>query len=77
MQRRTETGAEVVENRPNGRLELQRRPNGSNATQKRDAANEVDIKPVDVLVPIVQGDGRVCNVRLRLRARPPRRESGL
>jgi hypothetical protein len=77
IRRRTETSAEVVANRPNGRLEFQGRPDGSNAPHERDSSDEVDIEPIDMLVPVVQGDGGVCNVWLWLGTRPPRRGSGL
>jgi len=49
----TETCAEVVENCPDGCLELQRRPDGSNAADDRDAEDECAVQPIDVLIPVL------------------------
>jgi hypothetical protein len=72
----TKTSAEVVENGPESGLEPQWSPDGSNASHEWDSNDEVDIEPVDVLVPIVEGDGGVCDMGLWLGAWFPHRRSG-
>jgi len=47
-----ETGCEVVRNGPNGGCEPERSPEGGNAASHRNADDERDIEPIDVLVPI-------------------------
>lgn len=59
-----QASCEVVSNGPNGSLEVQRSPVSTDETDHRNADNEDDIQPVDVLIPICFGDGLICNVWL-------------
>ena len=59
-----ETGCEVVGNGPEDCLQLHRYPKGLYATIQRDADDEVDIEPVDVLVEVRLGHRRLCDVHL-------------
>lgn len=63
--RDTEPGHEIVDHRPDGGLPLQWRPESHDAAKERDAGDEDDIQPVDVLVPVGLGQGRLGDVRLR------------
>lgn len=60
----TETGHEVVGNGPDGSLELKWRPKSLNATIQRNADDEIDIQPVDMLIPVRLIDGGIGDVRL-------------
>jgi hypothetical protein len=59
----TEASAKIVQNSPQHSGKSSRRPDGSNATNKWQTTNEVDIEPIDVLVPVVEGDFGVGDVR--------------
>lgn len=59
-----ETGPVVVEDRPQQRLEGQRSPESGDAAHQRDAADEEDVEPVDVLVPVLAGHGIFGDVLL-------------
>ena len=43
---------EVVSNAPYGGLPIQRRPESSDAANQRDANDQVDVEPIDMLVPV-------------------------
>lgn len=58
----TETGREVVGNCPNGSLCVERSPESCNASCERNADNQCDVEPIDVLVPVFPGHGRVGDV---------------
>jgi hypothetical protein len=60
----TETGEEVVDNGPDGGLELQRHPEGLDQPVQGDTNDEDDVQPVDMLVPVLTSDGRVGNMDL-------------
>ena len=60
----TETGHEIVGNSEDGGLEQKRCPKSLNAAVQRNADNEGDIEPVDMLIPVCFGDGSVGDVRL-------------
>lgn len=59
-----ETSPVVVDDGPNERLEAQGSPESEDAAGKRDATDEDDIEPVDVLVPVFPGDGILGDVLL-------------
>lgn len=59
-----QSSSEVVQHRENGGLQVQWRPESLNATSNWDADNEDDIEPVDVLVPVLLGHGRLGDVWL-------------
>lgn len=44
--------AVVVDDGPDGGLELQRRPEGLDCPVQRDTDDEDDVQPVDMLVPV-------------------------
>ena len=44
--------SEIVNNAPYSRLPMQRRPESSDAANKRDANDQIHVKPIDMLVPI-------------------------
>lgn len=67
----TQASEEVVHNRPDGSLELEGHPEGLNAPIDRDAENEEDVQPVDVLVPVVASHGGIGDMDL-LSVRRPR-----
>jgi hypothetical protein len=67
----TQTSEEIVHNSPDGSLELERNPDGLDAAIDRDAKNEEDVQPVDVLVPVVASHGGIGNMDL-LSVRRPR-----
>ena len=60
----TEASGEVVGNGPDGGLELERNPVGLYAAVQRNANNEGDVKPVDVLVPVCTSHRCLCDVWL-------------
>lgn len=60
----SETGHEIIDDSPDGSLDLEGCPERLHATVQRNADDQGDIQPVDVLVPIRLGDGGVGNVRL-------------
>ena len=60
----SEPGAEIVGNSPDGRLPPQWCPDGGDEAGKRDADDENDIKPVDMLVPVLPRQRRLGDVRL-------------
>ena len=60
----SQTGGEVIQNGKDGCLQVQRRPPGLDAAVYGNANDEGDIEPVDVLVPIRLGHGRLCDVWL-------------
>lgn len=60
----TETSEKVVDDCPDGSLPAERCEASSNATRQRDATNEGEIEPIDVLVPVTPGHGGVGDVRL-------------
>lgn len=59
----SETGCEVVGDGPDGGRQTERSPPSSDKTDHRDADNQGDVEPVDVLVPILLGHGHVGDVR--------------
>jgi len=59
-----ETCAEVVDDGPHGGLPKERSPDGLDEAEGRDAKDEEDVEPVDMLVPVFLGDGLVGDVRL-------------
>lgn len=67
----TETSEEVVDDGPNGSLQLERHPERLDASVGRNANDEEHVQPVDVLVPVLTGHGGIGNVNL-LRIRRPR-----
>ena len=60
----TETSHEIIGNRPDGRLQLERCPVGRDEAVDWKANNECDIEPVDVLVPVGLRNGLLGDVRL-------------
>ena len=44
--------SEIISNAPYGGLPIQRRPESSDAANQWDANDQVDVKPIDMLVPI-------------------------
>lgn len=60
----TKTSHEVVGNGPDGGLQLKGYPESLDAAIDRDADDEGDVQPMNVLVPIRLGDGSVGDVRL-------------
>jgi hypothetical protein len=66
-----QTSEEIVHNSPDGSLELEWHPNGLDAAIDRDAENEENVQPVDVLVPVVASHGGIGNMDL-LSVRRPR-----
>jgi len=59
-----ETGSEVIGDGPDCGRSTERSPESGNATDKRDADNQDNIEPVDVLVPVLSGHWRVGDMRL-------------
>ena len=57
-------GSEIVCNSEQGRPPLHGRPNSLNAAIERNADDESDIEPIDVLMPIGLGDRRVGDMGL-------------
>lgn len=55
---------EVIGNGPDGRLELKRCPKSLNTAVHGNADDEVDVQPVDMLIPVRLGDWGVGDVRL-------------
>ena len=60
----TETGSEVIGDGPDCGRSAERSPESGDATNDRDANNQNDIEPVDVLVPVLSGHRRIGDVRL-------------
>lgn len=60
----TKTGHEVVGDSPQSRLPLKRGPVGSNESIDGHSHDQSDIEPVDMLVPVLLGDGLLCDMRL-------------
>lgn len=60
----TETSEEVVDDGPDGSLQLQWHPQGLNTTIDGNADDEEDVQPVDVLVPVGTGHLGVSDVHL-------------
>ena len=58
-----EASSEVVKTCPDGGLEEERSVGGTNEAKHRDANNQSDIQPVDMLVPIIPRNGSVGDVR--------------
>jgi len=58
----SQTSGEVVGNSPDGSLELERILEGEDTASQRNADNESDVQPVDMLIPIRLGDGCLCDV---------------
>lgn len=48
----SEPRSEIVSNTPYGGLPIQRRPESSDAANERDANDQIDVKPIDMLVPV-------------------------
>jgi hypothetical protein len=76
-----QTGHEVVYDRPDSRLPLERSPEGGNEAVQGHKEDERNIDPVDMLVPIVDGHGLFSDVRFRgiillAPGRRPRRRLG-
>lgn len=61
----TETGHEIVRDRPYCGLPGEWCPVRLNETSERHADDEDDVQPVDVLVPVRRGDGLLGDVTLR------------
>lgn len=59
----TETSHEIIGNRPESGLELERHPKSLDAAINRYADDEGDIQPVDMLVPVRSGHGSFGDVR--------------
>lgn len=55
---------QIVHHSPRRRLPLQRGPDSLYAAIEWNANDECDVEPIDVLVPIGFGNGRVCDVWL-------------
>lgn len=53
----SQTGEEVVDNSENAGLDLERYPIRCHHPHKRDEDNEVRVQPVDMFVPVIQGNG--------------------
>ena len=62
--RNPKASREVVKERPDGRLQVQRNPDGLNQTVEGQANDKEDIEPVDVLVPVLSGNGIFGDVLL-------------
>lgn len=62
--RNAQTGPVVVDDGPDGGLQLQRRPVGRDEAAQGNEDDEGDIEPVDVLVPVGPRDGQVGDVWL-------------
>ena len=60
----TQTGEEVVDDGPDGGLELQRDPEGLDAAVHGDTDDEGDVQPVDMLIPVLTGDGGISDMDL-------------
>lgn len=60
----SETGEVVVDDGPDGGLELQGHPDGLDASVQRDSDDEEDIEPVDMLVPVLARHGRIGDMDL-------------
>lgn len=58
----TQSSAEIVNDGPDSSLELQRNPGSSDAAHYGNHNDEEHIEPVDVLVPVLQRQFRICNV---------------
>lgn len=58
----SKSSSEIVCNSEQSRLPLDRRPDSLNATIERNADNESDIEPIDVLVPIGLSNRRVSDM---------------
>lgn len=59
----TETRAVVVDNTPDQGLELERRARSCDAADQWNDTDEDHVQPVDMLVPVLHGDGCVGDVR--------------
>jgi hypothetical protein len=57
-------GAEIVQNCPKSSGESQGSPDGSNAADEWNASDEIDIEPIDMLVPIIPGNWSIRDMRL-------------
>jgi hypothetical protein len=66
----SQTSEEVVDDRPNGRLQLQRYPESLDAPGEGNTEDENDIQPVDMLVPVLASHLSVGNVHLLGVSRP-------
>ena len=62
--RDTKTGVEVVDNGEDGGIRVKGSEVGSDEAQQRNNDNEYGVEPVDMLVPVGHGHGRVRNVHL-------------
>ena len=60
----TEASGEVVQYSPEGRLPFEWCPQRSNASDDRNADDEEDIEPIDVLVPVLPRHWRLRDVWL-------------
>ena len=58
------TSVEVVDNRENGGIEVERNPVGGNEAQSWDNEDEGGVQPVDMLDPVAPSDGSIGNVNL-------------
>lgn len=68
--RDAQSSEEVVDDSPDGCLQLQRHPEGLYAAVDRNAEDKEDIEPVDMLVPVAPGHLGVGNVHLLGLSRP-------
>lgn len=59
-----ETSVDVVEDGPEGSLELKRNPVGGDEAHQRNKHNECCVEPVDVLGPVAPGHRSVGDVDL-------------
>lgn len=55
----SQTGVEVVDDGEDGRGQLERHPVGGDEAQQGDEDDEGGVEPVDVLVPVAPGNGRL------------------
>lgn len=58
------TSHEVVDNGEYGGSPMERNPKGLDTAVQRNADNEGDVEPIDMLVPIRLGDGGIGNMGL-------------
>ena len=60
----TQASAEVVNHSEESCLPPHWRPEGLDAAIERNTDYQCDVEPIDMLIPILLGNGLVCDVRL-------------
>lgn len=60
----SETGEKVVDDSPDGSLELQWHPESLNTAIDGNSHNEENVQPVDMLVPVLASQGRIGDMDL-------------